>query len=177
MLCSVCIATYKRPKLLNKLLDSLNKQILDESISIEIIIIDNDFKGSAKTVLDRFIASCNFSVSYNIQPEKNISLTRNMAVDKAKGEYIFFIDDDEYADENWMYIHINNLLKYNSDGAFGQVRSYFSSKTPEWIKNCYVYGRNINPSGEPPANLNIDHCFIRKEIFHRFREPFDPAVD
>ncbi|MCZ6703705.1 MAG: glycosyltransferase [Ignavibacteria bacterium] len=52
MLYSICIATYKRPELLEKLLDSLSNQKLPESVILEFIIVDNDKSGSAKEVVE-----------------------------------------------------------------------------------------------------------------------------
>jgi len=171
---SVCIATYKRPDLLKKLIDSLLLQKNINILEVEILIVDNDSEGSAEKVFKGFFGNVNCELSYDIQPEKNISLTRNLAVQKVKGEYIFFIDDDEFANENWMITHINNMKKYDADCAFGQVRSYFSENTPGWIKNCMVYHRNTNPSGEEPANMNTGNCIIKSELFLTKGYQFDP---
>ena len=171
---SVCIATYKRSELLKKLMDSLLAQKNIDMCQVEIIVIDNDFEGGAQTAVEDYYGKSECSIYYDIQPEKNISLTRNLAVIKASGEYIFFIDDDEYADENWMAIHLENLKKYSVDGAFGRVESYFSRNAPEWIKNCYVYYRKTNPSGQPPANLNTGNCIIKSEYFLQKNYRFDP---
>ena len=52
MLYSICIATYQRPEILEKLLESLSKQKLPESVEIEVIIVDNDKSESAKEVVE-----------------------------------------------------------------------------------------------------------------------------
>lgn len=64
-----------------------------------------------------------------------------------------------------MYTHINNLLKYNADGAIGRVKSYFHVNAPKWITDCPVYHRDANPSGEIPALLNTGNCMIKSEFF------------
>jgi len=53
MLYSICVATYKRQELLEKLLDSLSKQNLPESVELEIIIVDNDKDLSAQKVVSK----------------------------------------------------------------------------------------------------------------------------
>jgi succinoglycan biosynthesis protein ExoM len=162
---SICVATYKRPELLKKLIDSLLIQKSIELAEVEIIIVDNDLNESARPVIDNFLGKHQCDISYFVQPEKNISLTRNLALDKIKGEYVFFIDDDEYADEDWMRNHLINLSKYNAIAAFGKVISYFSDSTPEWIKNCMVYQRNTNPSGQEPVNMNTGNCIVKSDLF------------
>ncbi len=47
VLFSVCIATYKRTALLEKLLFSLTKQILPPAAKLEIVVTDNDSEASA----------------------------------------------------------------------------------------------------------------------------------
>ena len=54
MTCSICIATYKRPILLKKLLESLFAQKVSEEISLEIIVVDNDAKETAKEICSMF---------------------------------------------------------------------------------------------------------------------------
>ncbi len=51
----VCIATYKRPILLNNLLESLSKQVLEGLTKYRFIIVDNDVRQSAKSVVNSFI--------------------------------------------------------------------------------------------------------------------------
>ncbi len=162
---SVCVATYKRPELLKKLIDSLLAQKGIDIKEVEIIIVDNDKDESAKTIINEYKNKKTCEISYFTQPEKNISLTRNVALERVKGDYVLFIDDDEYADENWMSVHIGNLKKFDADAAFGMVKSYFSENTPEWIKRCMVYQRNTNPSGAEPANMNTGNCIIKSEFF------------
>ena len=170
---SICIATYKRPELLRKLIDSLLSQKGIGLKEVEIIVVDNDKDESARETVNKYMINKKCDIFYDTQTEKNISLTRNVALEKVRGKYILFIDDDEYADDNWMITHINNLKKYNADAAFGQVRSYFSEKTPEWIKGCMVYQRTTNQSGNEPANMNTGNCIIKSELFVKKGYRFD----
>ena len=53
--CSVCVATFKRPELLRKLIHSLFDQKEIEDIVLEIIIVDNDVDKSAKEIVTEFL--------------------------------------------------------------------------------------------------------------------------
>lgn len=129
MLYSICIATYKRSELLEKLLDSLSKQKPPESTELEVIIVDNDKSESAREVVESAGKTSGLNLRYFTEPIKNISLTRNVSVAEAKGEYILFIDDDEIASPKWISHLQNVLFKYNADAVFGRVVSYFESDT------------------------------------------------
>ncbi len=162
---SICIATYKRPELLKKLIDSLLIQKNIELSEVEIIIVDNDSSKSAQTVVNKYIGKHACEVYYYMQPEKNISLTRNLALDKIKGDYVFFIDDDEYADEYWMGYLIDTIVKYNADGVFGRIVSYFDKETPEWIRGCMVFHKSFNLTGQKPANMSTANCILKSSLF------------
>ena len=139
MICSICIATYKRPELLEKLLESLTKQILPEDVKLEIIIVDNDPERSAEPVVQKSPIAMKGSFHYFVQPIKNISLTRNVAVENANGTYILFIDDDEVASRKWVTTHLKTLIECDADGVFGPVIPQFNETTPEWMKKSYLF--------------------------------------
>lgn len=76
MLYSICIATYKRPELLKKLLESLSKQELPESVEIEVIIVDNDKSESAREVVVRAFKYGNHFARRQIEFNKSKLITR-----------------------------------------------------------------------------------------------------
>ena len=174
LLCSICIATYRRPELLRKLLTSLFDQIIPDQIDIEIIVVDNDPAHSAAAVCLSAAAKSAWPVHYYAQPEKNISLTRNLAVEHAKGEYVCFIDDDETADIEW----IKNLLAtqdtHQADGVFGRVVSDFPGDVPEWIRSCYIFNRPAPATGSEALSMRTGNCLVRREILTSIPGPFDP---
>ncbi len=146
IVCSVCIATFKRPALLRKLIQSLFDQKKIDDIILEIIIVDNDIEKSAKEIVSEFSDQTSITISYYEQPIQNISLTRNMTLDKSSGEYIAIIDDDETADNYWIRNLIDTIVRFNADAVFGYVIPVFPRNTPrldEAERNLlYTYGQN-----------------------------------
>lgn len=175
MLCSICIATYKRPELLKKLLASLAEQKLPDNIELEIVVVDNDEMEIAREMVNQVGNSVNFALKYFTQPVKNISLTRNIAVAEAKGEYILFIDDDEIASPDWVANIYDTLIKYNVDAVFGRVISYFDPGTPEWIKNCFIYNRPAPQTGSNAVSTRTGNVIVRTTLLRSIEGPFEPA--
>lgn len=175
MLCSICIPTYRRPQLLGKLLNSLVNQRLPDNVTMEIIVVDNDSQGSAEEIFRKYSDNQSHVIHYFIQPEKNISLTRNMAISKARGNYIFFIDDDEFANPDWIANLLKTLQEYDADAVFGRVLSYFSVGTPEWLKRCVVYNRPAPPTGTEATGDSTANCLIKWSILNGIKGPFDPS--
>src|SRR5438034_6155244 len=119
MIFSVCIATYKRPTLLEQTLASILAQVLPHDIIIETIVVDNDPERSAAGIVEKHHDTDSISFKYFSQPIKNISLTRNMAVHNASGTYLVLIDDDEVASPRWIATLLKAADKYGADGVFG----------------------------------------------------------
>jgi len=174
MICSVCIATYKRKQLLRRLLDSILIQNLPENIELQVIVVDNDENKSAKEVVQSYNDVDNIKFEYHEQPEKNISLTRNVAVNNAVGEYLFFIDDDEKADTDWIKNHLESLIEYSADGCFGIVLPEFHNDTPEWIKFGDYFARDCPPTGDDAIYMGAGNSIIKSNIINQVSGPFDP---
>ena len=173
MICSVCIATYKRPQLLRNLLDSLYAQNLPAQVNLQLIVVDNDMDKSAQEIVGEYENINCFTIEYFVQPEKNISSTRNVAVKNSIGEYLLFIDDDEEADKNWIKNYLDALNKYKADGIFGPVLPVFHEKTPMWMKESNFFNKECPPSGEEAIFTRTSNCIIKSDIIKSVAGPFD----
>ncbi len=174
ILISVCIATYKREKLLERLLQSLTEQVLEQNIMIEIIVTDNNIEESAKSILRKFISTDKISFKYFIQPIKNISLTRNVCVENATGHYICFIDDDETADKNWIVNLLDCVQKFNADGVFGYVIPRFEEGINDKFKQREFYFSKMSESGSHARFMFTTNALVKSEIIKKNNVLFDP---
>ncbi|GAB4294730.1 MAG: glycosyltransferase family 2 protein [Ignavibacteriaceae bacterium] len=172
---SVCIPTYKRPALLTKLLHSLYSQDLPDETNLEIILVDNDPGKSAEIIVRKFSDTERITVRYYNQPVKNISITRNISIANAKGDFIFFIDDDEYASQVWIKNMLATQQKYQADGVFGSVRSYFSDDTPDYLRHCLIFNRPEEVTGEPARYLRTGNAMIKTELLKSVDGPFEES--
>lgn len=172
---SICILTYKRPKLLEKLLKSLELQEKIDKNEFEIIIVDNDEYLGGKIIVERHKTKFNslYKIRYYTQPVKNLSMSRNLALQESLGSYILFIDDDEYADKLWAYSLINGIINYEADVAFGRLELEFSSEVPEYIRcRDYFFPKNLETGSEAQIFYS-GNVIIKKSIFEELRITFD----
>jgi succinoglycan biosynthesis protein ExoM len=170
---SICINTYKRPQLLYKLLTSLINQNLPSQFEIEIIIVDNDNYKSGQIVVNDFVVKSKIKINYDVEPIKNISLARNRAVSKAIGKYICFIDDDEFADNNWISTMYNCLINYDADAAFGKVLPYYEKGVPNWMIQGNFFQYHIQSTGEISTYTRTSNAIIKANIVKSIEGPFD----
>lgn len=171
-LVSACIATYRRPVGLQRLLQSLEQQELAEPISVEIIVVDND-PPSAEAMVSAHAAVSRFSVHYLTQAEPNISLTRNAGVAAASGEFVWFVDDDEVARPDCLQELLWALEAHSADAVFGPVLPDFESAPPAWLQP--LFDRAIHPTGSRSLAYRTGNTLVRRSTLQTVDGPFDPA--
>ncbi len=172
---SICIATFRRPDRLAELLDDL---VLQSVAPGEIVIVDNDATGSARTVVERRIArGAPCEIRYAIQPLRNISLTRNVTVELATGEWLAFIDDDERAPPHWLASLLGAVQHRSADGATGPVVPWVPDSAPAWIRRgrFYEWARMRTGTLVPLNKLRFGNVVLRGSLLRALSAPFDPS--
>jgi len=172
----ICICTYKRPQLLSRLLRTLREQETDGLFTFSIVVADNDAERSAEALVSEFAAESGIAVTYCVEPKQNISLTRNKAIANSIGDFIAFIDDDEFAERRWLVTLFQACGRHNADGVLGPVKCHFDEEPPRWVVKGRFYERRTYSTG-----LVIDwtkgrtgNVLLRKELFEDGQEAFSP---
>lgn len=142
----VCIATFIRTTLLESLLHDLQAQQLPAGVSARILVVDNDLRESARPVVAAFQTG-RIPVEYLTQPEQNIALTRNLALEHSDGELIALIDDDEAAPIDWLSTCLSAMDRYSADVVFGPVVGIPPESAARWIVEGRFFERPALPSG------------------------------
>src|SRR5690242_12242771 len=122
---TVCICTFKRPALLQRLLYELDRQISDGKFTYSLVVVDNDSEESARHVVSEFAKSSTHQTRYCVEPRQNIALARNKALDCCTGEFVAFIDDDEIPAGKWLGNLFNTCNAYGVAGVLGPVKPQF----------------------------------------------------
>lgn len=170
---SVCIATYRRLDRLALLLADLRGQTHPIH---DVAIVDNDASGSARETVERFRATQpGFDVHYEVQPERNIALTRNVTVALAKGDWLAFIDDDERAPATWLQQLVDAMNQYGADGVLGPVEPQVPADAPEWIRrgSFYDFPHMRNGEAVPLNRMRFGNVVLRGDTLRAEPGPFD----
>lgn len=104
---TVIIPTYNRAKLLKVAINSVLEQSFKD---FELIIVDDGSTDETQQVVHSFVDQ---RIIYHFQENQERSVARNVGVDFAKGEYICFLDDDDYYLPNHLGIFYDELSKAN----------------------------------------------------------------
>lgn len=113
---SVIVPTYKPDYYIWECLNSLKEQSLN-SKKYEVLIILNGEKDSYYYDINEWLKNNNvenFKLFYIEQ--KGVSNARNIGLDSSKGEYIVFVDDDDYVDKNYLEELLNKNKEIGKKG-------------------------------------------------------------
>lgn len=97
---TIIIPTFNRAKLLRIAINS----VLDQQYkNWELIIVDDGSTDDTKKVVQSFIG-LHDNIQYFFQENKERSVARNLGIEKAKGQYLCFLDDDDYFLPNHLWV-------------------------------------------------------------------------
>jgi succinoglycan biosynthesis protein ExoM len=174
---TVGICSYKRPSMLKRLLTELGNQQTQEGFSFSAVVVDNDSGGSARVPVEEAAPRLPFPIRYVPEAEKNISLARNKALESAQGEFLAFIDDDEFPDGRWLWELVETAGRHSADAVLGPVLPYCPAPPPRWIVRSRVLERTSFETGTrmtDPKFTRTGNALIRLEAIRRLRLSFDP---
>lgn len=173
---TVCVCTYRRPEFLKRLLDELDHQDTCGLFTYSIVIADNDRSESAKGIVSEFAAKSRIEIKYVVEPQQNIALARNKAISSATGDFVAFIDDDEFPIKSWLLTLLQACHEYQVDGVLGPVKRHFDERPPGWVLKGDFYERATYPTG-----MVIDwrkgrtgNVLLKKELFAADTQAFRP---
>ena len=173
---SICICTFKRPLLLRRLLDELKEQKTSDLFTYSIVIADNDGCESARATVEDFVFDAPIQVRYCVEPRQNIALARNKVVENAEGDFLAFIDDDEFPARDWLLTLYRTCIEHNVDGVLGPVKRHFDETPPRWMLMSSFYARRVNPTGTPVDwhEARTGNVLLKRETVSSGGSPFRP---
>jgi succinoglycan biosynthesis protein ExoM len=172
---SVCIASFRRPGGLYRLLESLERQA-GEIPDFEVVVVDNDHAGTASSVYEQFQER--IRIRYFVEPLRGIARARNRCVRESFGKYLAFIDDDEEASPCWLSALYTQATHQDADAVFGPVVTRFERPPPPWIRDCSVFNRPIPADGAtvPVFMTHTGNALVRRKSLPDQTAPFDPCL-
>lgn len=108
---SIIVPVYDVEKYLRKCLNSLLDQ-KNSKEDYEVIIINDGSPDDSQIIIDEYVSS-NSNFSCFIKENGGLSSARNLGIENAKGEYIFFLDSDDYVEKDSLKYLLDNL--YNNE--------------------------------------------------------------
>ena len=104
---SIIIPVYGVEKYIAKCLDSLVNQTLED---IEIIVVNDGSPDDSQKIIDKYVRKYPNKIKSYIKENGGQGSARNYGLEKSTGEYIGYVDSDDYVELD-MYEKLYNLAK------------------------------------------------------------------
>lgn len=101
---SIIIPIYNVEKYLEKCLDSVINQTYHD---YEVILVCDDSDDNSNEIVNKYVKKNKFKVIS--AQNTGLSKARNLGVEKAKGEYLVFLDGDDYLENDFLEVIASNL--------------------------------------------------------------------
>lgn len=173
---SICVCTFRRPEGLERCLASIAALTGLEGHRIEVVVVDNDATGSARDSFERCRQVMPWACRYVVEPRSGVGHARTRCLQESSGEWVAFLDDDEWAEPQWLKALLREAKRSSADGVFGPALASFGSGRPRWLLGSPYLERDRKPTGE---RLRWTDCASNNVLFKRHLfvvgGGFDPA--
>ena len=151
---SVIVPVYNTEKYLRKCIDSLVNQTLED---VEIVIINDGSKDSSEHIIKEYIEKYPDKFVYRSQENSGQAVARNKAIELCNGEYIGFMDSDDFAKTDMFERLYNKAVETDADhvacgftevtyenGKEIELQHYVASKVAYETKDMFI-GALVTP--------------------------------
>lgn len=127
---TIIVATYNNEEYIDRCLISLLKQTLKE---IEIIVVNDGSTDNTESILNEY---CEFDSRIKVINQENSKqgTARNKGLDIAQGEFITFVDSDDWIDEDYCEKLYNAAIKNNVNIAAATITRDYKNKVKNHLK-------------------------------------------
>lgn len=177
-LISILIPTYKRPRELARLLDSLHRD-LGARRDVVIIVADNDKTQSAETVVKSYAERSHQAVDYRVAPEPGVSNARNVAMDGVQSRYVLFLDDDMEVVPPYTQTLLDTAQELGSTLTFAPAIAQLpegAAHLSEWLGPLFSRTRS-GPTGIITKTFGTGGCLVDLDRMTLSDPIFDPELN
>lgn len=116
---SIIIPVYNAQDTLKKCIYSILNQTYKD---YEIILINDGSTDNSQEIIDDYTNKYPDVIKSYTQVNSGIAKARNKGIELSKGEYLFFIDNDDYIDNYYIETFVNEIEQRNCDVVIGGYR-------------------------------------------------------
>lgn len=136
---SVIVPVYGVEKYIKKCISSIVNQTYS---NLEIIIVDDGTKdNSIKIVEDNFNDK---RIKIYHKENGGLASARNYGIKKASGDYLFFVDSDDFLDTNCLFDMYNEIKEKNVDMVISDYYKYYEDGTKTHEKMIPFFDKDNN---------------------------------
>lgn len=166
---SVIMLTYDREALVGRAIESILRQTYRD---FEFIIVDNGSTDHSGQIADAYAAK-DARIRAIHRERGNIGSGRNTGLDAARGEYVAFIDDDDWAEPDFLEFLLGLIERHDADIAIcGAADKVFDEEKVMTAEEAL-----IELMWRKKYNMAFPTKLFRRELMEHLRFPEDGAYD
>lgn len=178
-LLSIIITNYNKGHLVLDCLTSLTK--LDDSV--ELIFIDDASEDESLKLIEEFVNENPNSIIIKNQKNVGVSTSRNIGINHASGEYVTFLDSDDYISTKILSDYLKLIKKNKYSMIIGNIQSF--NEKSKWrisylnnqvFKDHYTGVKTINENPELHLTPSVCNKIFKKDIILKNKIYFDEDI-
>jgi glycosyltransferase involved in cell wall biosynthesis len=160
MLITIAIPTYNRCQSLAATLTGLAAQDVPATVTVEILVIDNNSTDETRATVEAFMAR-DSRFRYSFEKVQGISPARNRALAEARGEWIAWTDDDIEPNPDWLRLIVAAIAAHPGCALFGgKVLPKNAELFPGWLDAGHHAPLALLNRGDKPHELSTKNGFV-----------------
>ncbi len=145
---SVIVTCYNHEKYIRQCLTSIFKQTYS---AIRLLVIDDGSTDASAAIIQEVLGRSPFSDTVFLQQANaGVCAVRNRGLDKAEGDFVLFVDSDDYLPADYVQILVAKADETNGDIIYGNLWDFkadaFHVKSHEFELISFLQGNYINNS-------------------------------
>lgn len=167
---SIIIPVYNGERYIESLFSAFDRQL---SNGFELIFVDDGSKDNSYALINQYVGKKSYPVKLVKQSNSGVSTARNTGIKNAVGEYITFVDVDDYVTEDYIVFISNRISKSNVDTLVFQsyrIHENLPYKIPnnpdsdfEVISNLDILKKFISN----PTKFAVYNIVVRRDIIEK----------
>ncbi len=118
---SIAIPTYNRAAMLRNILTCMTRQQTDGAFTFEVLVIDDASTDETAAVVREISRTSPVPIQYILEQGRGYTRVLNTSVDRFRGEWLAFFDDDQMTDTTWLKQLMAVAVEQNVDMVGGPV--------------------------------------------------------
>lgn len=163
---SVIVAVYNTEKYVGKCLNALLNQTYQ---NLEIIVVEDGSTDNSKEVLKKYADNKKIKIIYN-KKNSGLSYSRNVGLENATGDYIGYIDSDDYVDLDYYEKLMHAIIDNKADIAICDMKVVDEETNTEVISKC-CNSEEFNVYNVVNNGLAASACnkLFKKELISKYK--------
>lgn len=166
---TIIIPTFNRADRIAGTLQSVLNQNYE---NFELIIVDDGSTDHTKDIITAFVDK---RIRYFKKENEERAIARNFGIDKAKGDYITFLDSDDRLYPHY-FQEASNIVEYYGEPEWLHLAYEIKDEKEKVLRRENTRFGNINKSLVTGNHLSCIGVFVRKDIIKKHQFNTDPDI-